>query len=347
MNSKIVEIKQFDYQQLNQQTREQIQELTIDIKNKLRRCAQDIVEIGDNLCKIKEQLQHGQFRSWLQAEFDWSVSTANKFMQVSQRFKVEELQEVEIAPSALYVLAAPSTPETVRHQALNQAKQGKNITYSLAKKLVKEYKIFKEDEQSIIDTNFQDSSQNIVIVEAEATRLSSSPTQENTPDFVPQIYSFSDFTYYLEQEWRRMTREKQELSLILCKISLKETNQSGTLIEQTMQKIPEGLSHVLKRPGDFAGEYNNQQWTMVLPNTDQEGARCVGQRFLNWFLAWKKDLILSNHNSIVPLSLHLGIGTTIPSNQNSYHDLINIAKRALLEPKNQVDNHIVSKEDNS
>ncbi|MEA5536359.1 diguanylate cyclase domain-containing protein [Crocosphaera sp. XPORK-15E] len=344
VTSKTFETKQFDYQQLNQKTREQIQELTIDIKNKLRRCAQDIVEIGDNLCKIKKQLQHGQFRSWLKTEFDWSISTANKFMQVSQMFKIEELQEVEIAPSALYVLAAPSTPETVRYQALNRARQGENISYSLAKKLVKEHKIVEEDEQSIIDINFLEVSQNLVIVEE--TRLSPIQAQENNSDFVALMYNLSDFNYHLEQEWRRMTREKRDLSLILCQISFKETNQSSALIAQMIQQIAEGLTHILKRPGDFAGEYKNNQWAAVLPNTYGEGARVVGQRFLNWFLSWEDDLILASDNFIFPLSVHLGIATTIPNNQNYYHDLINTAQRALLEAQNQGENQMVIKEDN-
>ena len=132
------DITTFNYQRLNPQLRDRIQELTVDIKNRLRRCAQDIYIIGYNLCQIKQQLKHGEFRIWLKSEFDWSVSAANKFMHVSQRFCLDDLEEVEISPSALYVLAAPSTPQEVRNQALIKAKQGQTITFSFAKQLLKD-----------------------------------------------------------------------------------------------------------------------------------------------------------------------------------------------------------------
>jgi diguanylate cyclase (GGDEF)-like protein len=345
--SQSLKTQSFDYQQLNEMMREEIQELTIDIKNKLRRCAQDILEIGDNLGKIKEKLGHGQFRSWLKTEFDWSVSTANKFMHVSQRFKVEELKEVEIAPSALYVLAAPSTPEKVRHQALFEAKQGKNITYSLAKKLVKNYQLHREYSRSLeennmlIDTPSQDAFQNSVIVEA--TQLSPIQAQDNNSNYLTPMYNLSDFNYYLEQEWRRMMREKKDLSLFLSQFSLREACQLTSSIAEVIQEIAQGLAEGLKRPGDFAGKYGHNQWAAVLPNTDQEGSRYVCQRFLNWFSTWEKNLILSDNDLTFPIYLNIGTATISPGHNNSYHELINKAKQGLLEAQSQGYNSIVSK----
>ena len=53
----------FDYQQSNSQTREQIQALTTDIRNRLRRCALDIYQIGHDLCLIKQQFAQNSRRS--------------------------------------------------------------------------------------------------------------------------------------------------------------------------------------------------------------------------------------------------------------------------------------------
>lgn len=132
-NQVILETQSFDYASLNGEARIVVRQRTGEIKNLIRRNAQDIVDIGQKLAEVKEQLGHGHFRNWLKAEFDWSVSAAAKFMQVSEQFKCVKFTHLEIAASALYLLASPSTPEEVRQEALERASQGENITHAEAK----------------------------------------------------------------------------------------------------------------------------------------------------------------------------------------------------------------------
>ncbi len=82
---------------------------------------------------IKAQLGHGYFRDWLKTEFDWSFWTANKSMQVADKFKCVNFSHLDIAVSALYELAAPSTPSTAFDEAIERAALGEAITYSKAK----------------------------------------------------------------------------------------------------------------------------------------------------------------------------------------------------------------------
>jgi len=106
----------------------------------MRRTAQDTLDIGQKLMEVKEQLEHGQFRNWLKAEFDWSVRTAARFMQVATKFKNANLAHLDIAASALYLLAEPSTPNEAQKEALELAKQGENITYAKAKDIINQHK---------------------------------------------------------------------------------------------------------------------------------------------------------------------------------------------------------------
>jgi len=130
----------FDYATLEAETRIVIQQRTSEIKSLMRRTAQDIINIGQKLVEVKEQLGHGQFRNWLKAEFDWSVRTAARFMQVATKFKCANLAHFDIAASALYLLAEPSTPNEAREEALELAKQGENITHAKAKDIVNQHK---------------------------------------------------------------------------------------------------------------------------------------------------------------------------------------------------------------
>ncbi len=101
----------------------------------MRRSAQDVIEIGQKLIEVRGQIEYGNFRKWLKAEFNWSVSAATKFIQVAEQFSCVNFTQVEIAASALYLLAAPSTPEEARQEALERASQGEIITHALAKQI--------------------------------------------------------------------------------------------------------------------------------------------------------------------------------------------------------------------
>ncbi|MCP6760174.1 MAG: DUF3102 domain-containing protein [Fischerella sp. CENA71] len=130
------EIQGFDYAVLTSEVRIFVQGKTSELKSLMRRNAQNIIDIGQKLTEVKQQLGHGNFRAWLKAEFDWSVRTAARFMQVATQFKCANLADLNIAVSALYLLAEPSTPQKARKEALELAKEGENITHTKAKAIV-------------------------------------------------------------------------------------------------------------------------------------------------------------------------------------------------------------------
>lgn len=129
----------FDYQELDIETRKAVQERTAEIKALVKRAAKDIVDIGSKLIEVKDRLGHGKFDNWLEVEFGWKRTTAWNFMRVADKFsKFESLDR--IAPSALYLLSAPSAPDAARQEALERAEAGESITYSSAREIVEEHR---------------------------------------------------------------------------------------------------------------------------------------------------------------------------------------------------------------
>ena len=127
----------FDYASLDSETCQFVQEQTGEIRLLMRRTAQGIIEVGQKLIEVKQRLGHGHFLDWLAAEFEWTERTARRFMTVAEKFgtKSDILSSVDVAPTALYLLAAPSTPETAREEALVLAQRGEAITPTTAKQL--------------------------------------------------------------------------------------------------------------------------------------------------------------------------------------------------------------------
>ena len=101
---------EFDYGQLDGESRIVVQQRTSELKSLIRRSAQDIIEIGLRLTEVKARLGHGRFGAWLAAEFHWSPDTALNFMRVAERFG-QNPNISEFAPSALYLLAAPAASD--------------------------------------------------------------------------------------------------------------------------------------------------------------------------------------------------------------------------------------------
>ncbi len=130
----------FDYAQLEQSDRDFIQGRTNEIKALVKRTAQDIIDIGSMLIEVKERLPHGMWGGWLDTEFGWDQRTARRFTTVAVKFKSDIMSDLNISPTVLYLLAAPSTPDEARTEAIDRASDGETITHKSAKEIVNIHK---------------------------------------------------------------------------------------------------------------------------------------------------------------------------------------------------------------
>jgi hypothetical protein len=134
----------FDYATLDIETRTIVKQRTTEIKSLMKRAAQDIIEIGLKLIEVGGLLEHGKFLGWLTLEFPgFGKSTAYNCMNVAKKFPT--VGNLEIGAKALYLLAAPSTPDFAREEAILRADSGETITYSTAKDIVEKHKEYEQE----------------------------------------------------------------------------------------------------------------------------------------------------------------------------------------------------------
>jgi len=127
----------FDYAALQEEVRNVVKDRTAEIHSLMRITAQSIVKIGRKLADVKPLLS-SQFVAWLKCEFTWSERTAYNFIKVYERFG-DESSTSNFAPSALYLLSAPSVPEETRQSAIKLAAAGETVTHKTAKRLIMHY----------------------------------------------------------------------------------------------------------------------------------------------------------------------------------------------------------------
>lgn len=124
----------FDYSSVPAESAGVVRDAASRIKVRMSRTAQDIIEIGRDLIEVKAALGHGKFLGWIEAEFGMTDQSARRFMQVADRFGKSNMV-LDLPPTALYELAAPSTTEPVRQEALARAEAGEKITADDIKRL--------------------------------------------------------------------------------------------------------------------------------------------------------------------------------------------------------------------
>jgi hypothetical protein len=108
--------------------RAEVRDATVRIKLRMSRTAADIIEIGRDLILVKDKLEHGQFLRWIEAEFGMHEQSARRFMHVAQRFGGKSNTVLDLQPSVLYALAAPSTPDEVVEEVGERVANGETFT---------------------------------------------------------------------------------------------------------------------------------------------------------------------------------------------------------------------------
>lgn len=113
----------YDYAQVPEAHREQVQRAALDIKRRLKRTVEDMIEIGLRLNEVK-QLLPGKFNDWIADEFSMSRRTAFEFRNVADRFADKSAIIALLSPTIVRLLAAPSVPDELASAVieLNQAR---------------------------------------------------------------------------------------------------------------------------------------------------------------------------------------------------------------------------------
>lgn len=133
------------------------QEYLDSIKEELEiRCnglKMQIFEIGKLLFEAKEILPHGQFKPWINNNFEFCYETALNYMRVYTACMGHPEMVEYFKPASLYVIANPKFPKRLRQDLFEGVKGPVDIT---KKDLVQLALRFKKGELNISDKEVQD-----------------------------------------------------------------------------------------------------------------------------------------------------------------------------------------------
>lgn len=161
-------------------------------------------------------------------------------------------------------------------------------------------------------------------------------------DGLTQVANRRRFDEYLSQEWKRLARERQPLSLVLFDVDyFKHYNDcyGHQLGDDCLKQIARAVSLALKRPADLLARYGGEEFAVILPNTDADGAIAVAHAIQQDVRQLQIPHARSNISDHVTLSL--GVSSMIPTLNITSDDLVAAADEALYAAKSQGRDRIV------
>jgi two-component system cell cycle response regulator len=155
-------------------------------------------------------------------------------------------------------------------------------------------------------------------------------------DGLTQVANRRRFDQQLQQEWRRLAREQQPLTLILFDVDYFKAyndhygHQQG---DDCLIQIAQRVKAELKRPADLIARYGGEEFVIILPHTDAAG----GERVADLLKQAVRSLAIPHARSEVGewVTVSMGIACQIPTVEEEPEQLIQCADRALYLAKQQ------------
>ncbi|MGF1603762.1 MAG: GGDEF domain-containing protein [Thermosynechococcaceae cyanobacterium] len=161
-------------------------------------------------------------------------------------------------------------------------------------------------------------------------------------DGLTQVATRRQFHVALEEEWRRMRRRTQDLSLILCQVDFFGEFQSTygeQAAEVCLRIIAQSLSSHVHRIGDLVARYDQSSFAILLPHTNELQAVQIVAKLSDAIYGLKIEHRPSPVNARVTISM--GVATLIPSAHRDSDQLLNRATSALSAAQQQGHNRFV------
>ncbi len=166
----------------------------------------------------------------------------------------------------------------------------------------------------------------------------------STEDSLTSIYNRRFYDDYIHNEWKRASRDKYPISLVMIDIDFfKPYNDiyGHQLGDDCLKTVAKAIKSVFHRPADIVARYGGEEFVVVLPETEKAGALKISEEIRNQIEMLKINHSGSKVSSYVTASL--GLATIIPNEElKDPKLLVQKADQALYEAKSKGRNKVVS-----
>jgi diguanylate cyclase (GGDEF)-like protein len=160
-------------------------------------------------------------------------------------------------------------------------------------------------------------------------------------DTLTNIPNRRSFNHRINLEWGRAIRDKTPMSVLLMDIDKFKVyndtygHQQGDVVLQTVAGI---FKHALKRTSDFAARWGGEEFVILLPDTNAEGALIIAESIRKTMEDCEIPL---SCGGITKVTISIGVNTKTPTGDDMVEEYFAEADMALYTAKDEGRNRVV------
>ncbi len=159
-------------------------------------------------------------------------------------------------------------------------------------------------------------------------------------DELTGLYNRRGLSDFIEREWKNAIRQKQPISILMIDVdNFKKYNDSygHQQGDKCLKSISEVMIKNVYRPADIVSRIGGEEFLIILPNTNFQGALKVAERIRQEVFKLK---IPHKHSDYGVITISIGISTSVPGKFEKYEELIDDADKNLYIAKSKGKNRI-------
>ncbi|MBT4485661.1 MAG: PAS domain S-box protein [Candidatus Latescibacteria bacterium] len=160
-------------------------------------------------------------------------------------------------------------------------------------------------------------------------------------DGLTGISNRRNFDKCFDSEWKRALRRGFPLSMIMIDIDFFKAfndsygHQTG---DNCLIKVASSINNNLKRSGDFVARFGGEEFVVILPGSDLQGATAIAETLRTKVESLK---ITHAHSKACKfISISLGVASTVPTRDSNPKQLLAEADKALYNAKHNGRNRV-------
>ena len=155
------------------------------------------------------------------------------------------------------------------------------------------------------------------------------------------LYNRRYFDELYDIEFKRAFREKSHLCVAMVDIDhFKRLNDTyGHQVgDQCLTKVASALSAQLRRPPDIAARFGGEEFILLLPSTDLDGAAVVAENVRKAI----EMILVDTEKEMVSFTASVGVYSAVPTERDEMQEFIKKADENLYKAKTEGRNRVIA-----
>lgn len=172
------------------------------------------------------------------------------------------------------------------------------------------------------------------MTELELKNISSKLEVASQTDILTGLYNRRYFNGAYQREWKNALRTNTSIALMMVDIDyFKKYNDTYGHLQgdESLAAVAREIQRVVKRPRDVAARFGGEEFVVLLPETENEGASYLAQKILEGI----RKLALEHTGSPLykMVTVSIGLAALVPNHTLTMDDFLNMTDSALYIAK--------------